>query len=373
MPGPERTTERRRRGREQQVQAGRAGRTRSRRTPAKMRTEDDLALRADVEQAGAEADAQAETGEDQRRRDGQRLGERADRAAERPRRAGRRPPRGTAPRRRSETASHAAPRRSRSGGRRSSPRRPGTSASAAAMSSPPTSSARTTREHRDEPAAREHLVQDRRRRRAPPRLGDAGRPGGGTGASAAGRRLAAHSSSWGCCRRVGRCVRPRGRPRRARVVLGGLRTASSSGTPAIIRPSTSRSVPAGHDRRRSGRGTSRAMRSASASTSSSSVDTMITGVPLSRSCDDPLVHELDRADVEAARRLRRDEQRAAAATSRGPGRPSAGCRRTACSRARRSTAVRTSNSSIALLGVLGTAAGCSATPRANGAAGAGRG
>ena len=46
-------------------------------------TEDDLALGADVEQPGAEPDAQAEAGEDQRRRDGERLGQRPDRARER--------------------------------------------------------------------------------------------------------------------------------------------------------------------------------------------------------------------------------------------------------------------------------------------------
>ena len=54
--------------------------------------------------------------------------------------------------------------------------------------------------------------------------------------------------------------------------------------------------------------------------------------------DDPGVHELDRADVHAAGRLGRDEQPQRRATSPAPARPSAGCRRTGCSRVRRSSA-----------------------------------
>ena len=51
-----------------------------------------------------------------------------------------------------------------------------------------------------------------------------------------------------------------------------------------------------------------AIRSASPSTSSSSVETSTTAVPSSRSLDDAAVHELHRADVEAAGRLGHDEQ-----------------------------------------------------------------
>ena len=55
------------------------------------------------------------------------------------------------------------------------------------------------------------------------------------------------------------------------------------------------------------------MRSARAGTSSSSVETTITGMPASRVCDDALVDELDRADVDAAGGLRGHEQREVAA------------------------------------------------------------
>ncbi len=50
------------------------------------------------------------------------------------------------------------------------------------------------------------------------------------------------------------------------------------------------------------------MRSDSDMISSSSVDTIRTPSPSSRAADDPLVDVLDRADVDAARRLRRDQQ-----------------------------------------------------------------
>ena len=51
-----------------------------------------------------------------------------------------------------------------------------------------------------------------------------------------------------------------------------------------------------------------AIRSARPSTSSSSVETSTTAVPSSRSRDDPPVHELHRADVQAAGRLGDDQQ-----------------------------------------------------------------
>ena len=136
--------------------------------------------------------------------------------------------------------------------------------------------------------------------------------------------------------------------------------------PAIIRPSTSREVPAGDladdpaavHAPRSGR--------RAPSTSSSSVETTITAAPVSRSRDDPLVDELDRADVERRGWAGRRRAAAAAGTARGRARPSAGCRRTGSpAGGRRCDGVRTSNSLDPLLGVLARSRARSSASRAD--------
>ena len=110
-------------------------------------------------------------------------------------------------------------------------------------------------------------------------------------------------------------------------------------SPAIMRPSTSRGVSPGTMPTMRPRYMT-TMRSASAATSSSSVETTTTGTPASRVCDDALVDELDRADVEAAGRLGGDEQPQVAAELAGEhdlllvaaGEPAAPCASMPCVR-----------------------------------------
>ena len=78
-----------------------------------------------------------------------------------------------------------------------------------------------------------------------------------------------------------------------------------------------------------------ATRSESASTSESSADTSRIAVPASRAARRRVVDELDRADVDAARGLRRDEHRPCRARARARSRSSAGCRPTARARGAR--------------------------------------
>ena len=151
------------------------------------------------------------------------------------------------------------------------------------------------------------------------------RDGGGTSAAVPGRR-----GGWRRRRRSPRARRrraPRSRRRRRarastpvgrRRLLGVAHAAAPSAgcSPAIMRPSTSRGVSPGTMPTMRPRYMTM-MRSARATTSSSSVETTTTGTPASRVCDDALVDELDRADVDAAGRLGGDEQAQVAAELAG--------------------------------------------------------
>ena len=102
--------------------------------------------------------------------------------------------------------------------------------------------------------------------------------------------------------------------------------------PGPRRPSSGRARRGGVPRarsRRSRRGTSPRCGRRAPTTSSSSVETTITGMPGVARRDDALVDELDRADVEPAGRLGGDEAAAGRGSARGRARPSAGCRRRA--------------------------------------------
>ena len=160
------------------------------------------------------------------------------------------------------------PGRGRPAWRRSSARRPVTSGSTAAISTPPMTRGRARTRDRDHPARRSRRGAARGRRvlgrvlgrRAPP----AGRRPGARDElvghrSPSGR---ASSRSWGARWLAAGLVERDAGHHQAEHVAGGV-----AGTMPTILP---RYITA--------------MRSASATTSSSSVDTMITGVPVSRSC-----------------------------------------------------------------------------------------